>query len=51
MCCALNSALDVAWRAPESADDLASLQELKGWFVTEFGEEVTGVSLRAVETE
>ena len=32
---------------PESADDLGSLPELKGWFVREFGEEVTSVSRRA----
>jgi ribonuclease D len=44
-----NSSLEaIAWRAPESAADLGSLMELKGWFVREFGEEVTRVTL-AVE--
>jgi hypothetical protein len=42
-----NSALEaIAWRAPESADDLGSLAELKGWFVREFGAEVTEISRR-----
>jgi len=43
-----NSALEaIAWRAPQSADDLASLAELKGWFVREFGAEVTEISRRS----
>jgi ribonuclease D len=43
-----NSALEaIAWRAPATVADLGSLQELKGWFVREFGEEVTAVSKRA----
>jgi ribonuclease D len=43
-----NSSLEaIAWRAPASVADLGSLQELKGWFVREFGEEVTAVSRRA----
>jgi ribonuclease D len=43
-----NSALEaIAWRAPESAADLTSLEEVKGWFVREFGSEVTEVSRRA----
>ncbi len=43
-----NSSLEaIAWRAPATVADLGSLQELKGWFVREFGEEVTRVSQRA----
>jgi len=39
-----NSALEaIAWRDPAKAGDLAGLRELKGWFVQEFGEEVTAV--------
>jgi len=39
-----NSALEaIAWRAPRSQDDLASLSELKGWFLREFGSEVVRV--------
>ncbi len=35
-----NSGLEaIAWRAPGSAKDLRELQELKGWFVREFGSE------------
>jgi ribonuclease D len=42
-----NSALEaIAWRAPESASDLESLPELKGWFLREFGPEVTEISRR-----
>jgi ribonuclease D len=43
-----NSGLEaIAWRAPQSAADLATLPELKGWFVREFGAEVTEASRRA----
>jgi ribonuclease D len=43
-----NSALEaIAFRDPAKADDLVGLKELKGWFVREFGAEVTGV-VRAV---
>ena len=43
-----NSALEaIAWRAPAAVADLGSLPELKGWFMREFGEEVTAVSKRA----
>jgi ribonuclease D len=39
-----NSGLEaIAWRDPSRAADLAGLPELKGWFVREFGEEVTAV--------
>jgi ribonuclease D len=43
-----NSALEaIAWRAPETAADLEGLTELKGWFVREFGAEVTTASQEA----
>jgi ribonuclease D len=43
-----NSALEaIAWRAPETPADLEGLSELKGWFVREFGAEVTEASLSA----
>jgi ribonuclease D len=43
-----NSSLEaIAWRAPATVADLSSLPELKGWFVREFGEEVTRVSQHA----
>ena len=43
-----NSALEaMAWRAPKSVADLAELDELKGWFVSEFGEEAVEVCQRA----
>jgi len=36
-----NSALEaIAWQNPERADELTELQELKGWFVREFGPDV-----------
>jgi ribonuclease D len=36
-----NSALEaIAWRNPERHDDLVGAEELKGWFVREFGAEV-----------
>jgi hypothetical protein len=39
-----NSALEaIAWRAPEAANDLKELPEVKGWFLREFGDEVTEV--------
>jgi len=37
----------IAWRAPQSQEDLADLSELKSWFVREFGAEATKVSLSA----
>ena len=37
----------IAWRAPETPTDLEGLSELKGWFVHEFGAEVTEASLAA----
>jgi ribonuclease D len=37
----------IAFRDPAKAEDLVGLKELKGWFVREFGEEVTAV-VRAV---
>jgi ribonuclease D len=47
-----NSSLEaIAWRAPSSVADLGSLPELKGWFLREFGEEVTAVSKRAETAE
>jgi ribonuclease D len=37
-----NAALEsIAWRNPDSAADLTELPELKGWFVREFGDEVS----------
>ena len=43
-----NSALEaIAWRAPETPADLEGLPELKGWFVREFGAEVTEALLAA----
>ena len=43
-----NSNLEaIAWRAPQAAKDLKELPELKGWFVREFGAEVTQVSKEA----
>jgi ribonuclease D len=43
-----NSALEaIAWRAPETPADLDGLSELKGWFLREFGSEVTEASLAA----
>jgi ribonuclease D len=46
-----NSALEaIAWRAPQAAKDLRELRELKGWFLREFGAEVTQVS-REVDTD
>jgi ribonuclease D len=39
-----NSALEaIAWTAPNSRNDLEDLPELKGWFVREFGTEVSKV--------
>ncbi|NNL65488.1 MAG: ribonuclease D [Myxococcales bacterium] len=36
-----NSALEaVAWKNPDSAEELTELVELKGWFIREFGAEV-----------
>jgi ribonuclease D len=46
-----NSALEaMAWRAPRSAADLEELDELKGWFVREFGDEAVEVCLREAES-
>ena len=43
-----NAALEaIAFKDPASADDLVGMDELKGWFVREFGDEVVG-ALRAV---
>jgi len=42
-----NSALEaIAWCNPERADELTEVQELKGWFVREFGPDVVA-ALRA----
>jgi ribonuclease D len=39
-----NSALEaIAWKAPTKRDDLRGAPELKGWFVREFGTEVSEV--------
>ena len=36
-----NSSLEaIAWRNPDHVDDLVGAEELKGWFVREFGVEV-----------
>jgi len=44
-----NAALEsIAWRNPDGAADLVELSELKGWFVRDFGDEVTA-SLRGPE--
>ena len=46
-----NSALEaIAWKAPRTAADLEELDELKGWFVSEFGEEAVRVCHRATES-
>jgi len=43
-----NSSLEaIAWRAPQTPEDLESLEELKGWLVREFGAEVVDVCARA----
>jgi ribonuclease D len=45
-----NSALEaMAWRAPRSVADLEQLDELKGWFVREFGAEAVEICQRDVE--
>jgi ribonuclease D len=45
-----NSGLEaIAWRNPRSAEDLESLDELKGWFVKSFGAEAVEVCRAAVE--
>jgi ribonuclease D len=39
-----NSSLEaIAWKNPEKPGDLKEVQELKGWFVKEFGEEVVTI--------
>jgi ribonuclease D len=39
-----NASLEaIAWRNPEKVEDLAIVEELKGWFVREFGGEVVAV--------
>jgi ribonuclease D len=44
-----NSALEaIAWRNPERVEDLVGAEELKGWFVREFGEEVVA-AVRRIE--
>jgi ribonuclease D len=43
-----NSALEaMAWKSPRTAADLEDLDELKGWFVRELGEEAVEVCQRA----
>jgi ribonuclease D len=40
-----NSALEaIAWRGPETPADLEGLPEIKGWFLAQFGPEVTRAS-------
>jgi hypothetical protein len=44
-----NAALEaIAWRDPKSRTDLQDLPELKGWFVREFGVEISKVNREAV---
>ena len=39
-----NASLEaIAWRNPETGNDLEGLPELKGWFIREFGDEVSSV--------
>ena len=46
-----NSALEaIAWKNPEGAEELTELQELKGWFVREFGAQIVA-ALHAGESE
>ena len=33
----------IAWSDPKKSEDLASLPEVKGWFLREFGEEIAAV--------
>jgi ribonuclease D len=43
-----NSALEaIAWCNPERAEELEEASDLKGWFVREFGTEVTSVLAEA----
>jgi ribonuclease D len=42
-----NSSLEaIAWKNPEQPKDLEEVEELKGWFVKEFGEEVVAIARR-----
>ncbi len=42
-----NSSLEaIAWKNPEKPGDLKEVEELKGWFVKEFGEEVVTIVCR-----
>jgi ribonuclease D len=42
-----NSSLEaIAWKNPSKPEDLEDVEELKGWFVREFGEEVVAVVSR-----
>jgi ribonuclease D len=46
-----NAALEaIAWRKPSCAADLEDLPELKGWFVREFGDEVSQALAQDPET-
>jgi ribonuclease D len=43
-----NAALEaIAWRDPQSRNDLQDMPELKGWFIREFGSEVSKVNREA----
>lgn len=43
-----NAALEaIAWRDPQSRNDLQEMPELKGWFVREFGGEISKVNREA----
>jgi len=44
-----NAALEaIAWRDPKSKTDLQEMPELKGWFVREFGAEVSKINRDAI---
>jgi ribonuclease D len=40
----------IAWAAPENAEDMKALPELKSWFVREFADEILGVLDRDAQT-
>jgi len=39
----------IAWAAPENAEDMKALPELKAWFVREFADEILGVLERGAQ--
>ena len=46
-----NSALEsIAWHAPHNAKELGEIEQLKGWFVREFGAEIIEVAMAADPT-